>query len=274
MTAIQKQLRRDTTANLSAATPAIGEPAYNTTTKRLSIGDGSRAGGTEIPNFTDVQAQSFTYATAGGTADVLTLTLSPALLAYASGDSFEFKAASTNTTNVTINVSGLGAKAVQMIKAGVLSALVAGDIVAGGIYRITYDGTQFQMVSSGGGGSTQASTSEVANQTAVTKYISPDRLQYSPLVAKAYANVDWKTSGSVYTTSNQVQGCTASQSGGNLRITFSTAMSTINYIVVAVNISSTGASLLSAVTKTVGYCDIASTNGATNNSANIIVFGT
>jgi hypothetical protein len=44
----QLQLRRDTLANIQAATPAQGELAYATDTKRLSIGDGATAGGNPL----------------------------------------------------------------------------------------------------------------------------------------------------------------------------------------------------------------------------------
>lgn len=95
---------------------------------------------------TAAQAQSAAYinATVGGTADVITLTPSPAFTAYADGQSLEFTATGTNTTNVTVNVSGLGAKAVT--KDGT-TALVASDITSGQVVRIRYDGTRFQLIS-------------------------------------------------------------------------------------------------------------------------------
>lgn len=41
----QLQLRRDTTANVAAITPAQGEPLYDVTRKALVLGDGATAGG-------------------------------------------------------------------------------------------------------------------------------------------------------------------------------------------------------------------------------------
>jgi hypothetical protein len=82
--------------------------------------------------------------TAGGTADALTLTPSPAITAYAAGQVFRFKAgASPNTGAATVAVSGLTAKDIQ--NAG--SALTAGVIAAGKWYAILYDGTNFQLQS-------------------------------------------------------------------------------------------------------------------------------
>lgn len=92
-----------------------------------------------------VQDGSFTWCgTAGGTADALTLTPTPAISAYQAGQLFRFTAgASPNTGAATVAVSGLTAKAIQ--NGG--SALAAGDIAAGRQYEILYDGTQFQLQS-------------------------------------------------------------------------------------------------------------------------------
>jgi len=45
MTTTQLQLRRDTTANVQAITPAQGEPVYDVTRKALVLGDGTTPGG-------------------------------------------------------------------------------------------------------------------------------------------------------------------------------------------------------------------------------------
>lgn len=92
----------------------------------------------------EVQNNSFINCTVGGTADVITLTPTPAITAYADGQVFEFVATGTNTTNVTVNVSGRGDKAVT--KAG-STALIAGDIVSGQAVRLRYDGTRLQLMS-------------------------------------------------------------------------------------------------------------------------------
>lgn len=90
------------------------------------------------------QAQTATYsATVGGTSDVITLTPSPALTAYAAGNLYFFIAGGANTTNITVNISGLGAKAVT--KRGA-TALIANDITNAALVVIQYDGTQFQLI--------------------------------------------------------------------------------------------------------------------------------
>ena len=60
---------------------------------------------------------------------------------YFTGLKLEVKFENANTGASTINLNALGAKAI--IKDMV--ALVASDILAGGIYTLTYDGTSFQI---------------------------------------------------------------------------------------------------------------------------------
>lgn len=93
----------------------------------------------------------------GGTADVITITLSPAISSYIAGQAFSFIASGNNTTNVTLNVNGLGAKALTKNGATVL---IAGDIVSSSIVEVEYDGTQFQLVG-GAGLSTSAAIAVV-----------------------------------------------------------------------------------------------------------------
>jgi hypothetical protein len=81
--------------------------------------------------------------------NTITATITPAITAYVTGQTFRFVAASANTGAVTININGLGAKAIT--KSGA-TALTTGDIPIGAVVNITYDGTQFQL-SSGAGGS-------------------------------------------------------------------------------------------------------------------------
>ena len=87
--------------------------------------------------------------TGGGTADVITITLSPVITAYAAGQKYAFITSGVNTTNVTLNIDSVGAKAVT--KNGT-TALVAGDMPSGAIVLVQYDGTQFQLLNLGGTG--------------------------------------------------------------------------------------------------------------------------
>lgn len=65
--------------------------------------------------------------------------------AYATGQRFTIIFTNANTGAVTLNINGLGSKAV---KKNVSTALVSGDIPAGRAAEVVYDGTNFQFVNS------------------------------------------------------------------------------------------------------------------------------
>lgn len=152
MPTTQTQIRRDTATNINAATPTAGELAWDTTNERLRVGNGSTAGGIHQASAKDVQNNAFGYATAGGSANALTLTLSPAPASYSAGQEFVFKAASSNSGAATLNVNSLGAKNIYKMSAGVLGAVASGDIISGTVYKVIYDGTQFQLLSAASSG--------------------------------------------------------------------------------------------------------------------------
>lgn len=87
-------------------------------------------------------------ATVGGTGDVITLTLAPVPTAYAAPMVIWFIATAANTTAVTVNVNGLGAKNLKRLDGA--TALVANDIKNGQLVCIGYDGTNFQVISARG----------------------------------------------------------------------------------------------------------------------------
>ncbi|MEN5239105.1 phage tail protein [Pseudomonas sp. TWI923] len=85
---------------------------------------------------------------ATGTANALVLALksSEAVLpAYAAGQRFQFQAAADNTGAVTAKVGGLAAKEVKKAGATGLVDLAAGDIRAGVLFELSYNGTVFQL---------------------------------------------------------------------------------------------------------------------------------
>lgn len=76
---------------------------------------------------------------AGGTANALTLTPTVPLTAYVDDTVLTFEAKLDNSGAATLDVSGVGAKAIRKIVAGADDALVAGDIRVGGRYFLNYD---------------------------------------------------------------------------------------------------------------------------------------
>jgi hypothetical protein len=79
--------------------------------------------------------------TAGGTADALTLTTNSGIASYADGVRLSFVAASSNTGAATLNVDGIGAKAIRKVTLSSTNdaALAANDMRANGHYAVEYD---------------------------------------------------------------------------------------------------------------------------------------
>lgn len=126
----------------AAAVPDFdGQEGVQLDTNAVYVSYGLSAGNWQLPSNT--QVQSDTYAVATGT-DTYAITLTPALLAYAAGNSFKVLFTNGNTGAATINVNSLGAKTIAKNNN---VALVANDIIAGKIYLLTYDGTDFQIES-------------------------------------------------------------------------------------------------------------------------------
>lgn len=79
-------------------------------------------------------------------ANVIVITPSPAISAYATGQQFSFKLANTNTSAVvTLNVNAIGAKPLTSLNGSTspgVSSLVAGQMIV-----VQYDGTNFQVES-------------------------------------------------------------------------------------------------------------------------------
>ena len=129
-TALTKDGQTTPTANIPMGTYKItGLGAGTATTDAVRLG----------------QLQNFginTLITVAGT-DTITGTVSPSLTAYTAGQIFSFVVGTTNTGAVTLNIDGLGAKAVT--RTGAI-ALVAGAMVTGQIALVEYDGTRFQLL--------------------------------------------------------------------------------------------------------------------------------
>ena len=139
-------LTSDLATGLSTALTKDGQttPTANITLggyKITNLAAGTAAA--DAVRFSQLQGGSTsTYITAAG-ADTITGTVTPTLTAYTTGQQFSFVAAGTNTTAVTLNIDGVGAKAVT--RAGT-TALAAGDILTGQVALVEYDGTQFQLL--------------------------------------------------------------------------------------------------------------------------------
>jgi len=147
-TTIDPTVFNNLTADLATGlSTAITKDGQTTVTAHIPMsgykitGIGAGTARTDAASLATIQDGTGVYvATVGGTADVITLTPSPAIASYTAGQTFRFIASGANTTNVTVNVSSLGAKAIT--KNGT-TALAAGDIASGQMVTMTYDGTRF-----------------------------------------------------------------------------------------------------------------------------------
>jgi len=89
------------------------------------------------------QSGSKVAATALGT-NTYTASITPAITAYAASQTFQIKFSNANTGAATLNLNSLGAKA---IKRNGTTDLLAGDIAAGQVLTLFYDGASFQPLS-------------------------------------------------------------------------------------------------------------------------------
>ena len=135
-------------ANAAAAAASASAASTSATAASTSATASSASAASAAASAASAAAALYQWAgTAGGTANALTLTPTPALLAYSAGNRMEFIAASSNTGAATLNVSGLGAKTLTD-QSG--AALTANAIVAGSLYTASYDGTEFRVVANTG----------------------------------------------------------------------------------------------------------------------------
>lgn len=134
----------------TALTASIAKDGQTTPTANLPMGTyrhtgvGAASALTDYAQAKQVQNSSFIWCgTAGGTKNALTLTPTPAITAYVTGQEFVFKAGATQSDDaVTIAISGLATKAAQINDAA-LSATVY--IEANKYYRALYDGAALQL---------------------------------------------------------------------------------------------------------------------------------
>lgn len=89
------------------------------------------------------------YAVVAGVANAYTVTLDPAPGAYTEGMAVAAKINTDNTGASTININNLGAKAIKKSNGNDVSA---GNLKAGSIYSLRYNGVNFILQGEGGGG--------------------------------------------------------------------------------------------------------------------------
>lgn len=107
------------------------------TYKHTGVGNGSAR--TDYLAVGQLQDSAVNYAAATvSSANVYVATLSPAVTAYTTGMTVRLEFAAINTASATINLNGVGAKTIKDIYG---NALIGGELTAGGIMTLIYDGT-------------------------------------------------------------------------------------------------------------------------------------
>jgi hypothetical protein len=156
-----------------------------------------------IPTPTELRRGLINWqATDTGVADAYAVALTH-VAAYASGLTFGFIPANTNTGASTVNINALGAKSVSRLGGG---ALVAGDLPAGVIAILTYDGAKFQITGGGGPDAAMMSVASVmeaeageANNVVITPsrafaaiqaFFDENRIQYGDLTFEGTVQFD------------------------------------------------------------------------------------
>lgn len=127
---------KDGTQTLTANIPMSGF-------KFTGLGGGNTR--TDSFNAGQVQDGGLTYGGTSSGTNTIVFSTSPTFTAYAGGQVFRFIPGNTNSGAVTVNINSVGAVAIKKSTPAGLVALVSGDLVAGLIYTIEYDGTQFQL---------------------------------------------------------------------------------------------------------------------------------
>ena len=200
-TTISSTVFNNLTADLATGlTTALTKDGQSTPTANIGMGAfkiTNLAAGTvasDAARLDQVQGGAATFISVTGT-DNLTGTVVPALSAYATGNQFSFLVANTNTAAVTINVDGIGAKAIT--RTGT-TPLVAGDMVAGQAVEIIYDGTRFQLVN--GNSFTNLKVSGTLGVTGVATFTA------QPIVSSLTASLPVFTDASKGLVSNTMTG--------------------------------------------------------------------
>ncbi len=148
-----------TSANSNSS--AIGTEGMSENAAPSSVNDSYREGLAQITRLAR-QAVLPTFSPEGGVVNAYYITPSLAPAAYVSGQVFRFKPTTTNTSPSTLRVGSLLPVTIKRISNTDLSA---GDLAAGGLYTVVYDGTNFQLQNTAGSSAsiTSISTSQIDN---------------------------------------------------------------------------------------------------------------
>lgn len=214
---------------------------------------------TDVPAFGQVQDGAANYAVAGGSADGLTLTVSPAITAYAAGQVFWARLTATNvTTAPTLSVSGLAAKTIVKTAGG---ALAAGDLVSGDIVGFAYQSALDKFMPIVPAGDVGASTGTGSLVRATSPTLVTPVLGAATATSITLANEAWATydEGTVTVTATCGTSGTVTLTGGG-------GENTVTYIQNGKGMTTTGRITAGSVSSPVGTLTINGLPGTTLNN--------
>lgn len=139
----------------------------------------------------DAAEAAYSYAADVGSTDAYAITLTPAPSAYAVGREYSFKANTVNTGACTLQIGALAAVA---IKKNHDQDMETGDIEAGQIVRVVWDGTNMQMQTPVASDLTTAEKDVLAGGAST----NADGLHTHPLLNRSFGAWASKNSDTVY----------------------------------------------------------------------------
>jgi len=250
------------TADLaSGLTNCITKDGQSTPTANIPMGSNKITGlanGTLIgdaANLGQVQSTVAKLISITGTDTVLG-TMSPTLTAYAAGQLFYFVAAGANTGAVTLNVDGLGAKAITRDGS---TALAAGDINSGEIVVVIYDGTRFQMINAANsfGNTTINGTLTVTGNTGLQANVS---VTSALSVGGTFAVTGAATLGSTLAVTGKSDLPTVSTASANAAVAVITDLSAANASITSANVGTAVVTTGTVTNLTATSASVASVN--------------
>lgn len=151
-----------------------------------------------------------------GAPNTYTITTSPAMTVIPLGATFSFQAARANTGTSTLNVDGIGGITIKKnggTGASVGSNLAPGDIAAGQIVNVAFDGVNFQLQSTLGNSTSSGSGANTALSNLGSVAINSDLLPNAPAAVNVgSASLPFNT---VYAQQFRVPGSSTAEIIGN-----------------------------------------------------------
>ena len=260
------------TADLaSGLTNCITKDGQSTPTANIPMGSNKITGlavgtlASDAANLGQVQTTAAKLITSVSGVDTVTGIMSPTLTAYAAGQLFYFVAAGANTGAVTLNIDGLGAKAVTRDGA---SALAAGDINSGEVVVVIYDGTRFQMINAANsfGNTTINGTLTVTGNTALQANVS---ITSTLSVGGTFAVTGAATLGSTLAVTGKSDLPTVSTASVNAAVAAITTATVTNLTATSASVASVNAGVALLTTATVTDLTASSASIASANIGNL-----